>query len=68
MTTKIKGFQVALDMNYREDDVEFIVNAIKMIKGVISVDPIEAEFSDYVEIVRVKQEMREKLYDLINNL
>jgi hypothetical protein len=39
MTDRIKGFTVALDRDYRDDDVEVIANAIRMIKGVVAVEP-----------------------------
>ena len=38
MTDKTINLIVSLDKEYRTDDAEFIVNAIKMIKGVLSVD------------------------------
>jgi hypothetical protein len=42
MTDRVKGFTVVLDKDFRIDDVEVTQNAIAMIKGVSSVQPIIA--------------------------
>jgi hypothetical protein len=38
VTERTRSLVVALDKEYREDDVQVIINAIKMIKGVIDVN------------------------------
>jgi len=43
MTNRHAGYIVALDHNLREDDAENITNAIKMLKGVLSVQPVEGD-------------------------
>jgi hypothetical protein len=65
MTDRLKGVVVTFDRDYRDDDVEFILNAIRMIKGVCSVDPLMAEHDDLMNRQRLKHEMRGKLYDAI---
>ncbi|MCP9947236.1 hypothetical protein [Actinomadura madurae] len=42
MTERHSGYLVALDHDIREDDAEAILNAIRMIKGVQSVQPVPA--------------------------
>ena len=39
MTDRYKGFLITLDKEIRDDDSEYIINALKMIKGVHSVKP-----------------------------
>lgn len=67
MTTRIKGFTIVLEKNFREDDVEVevIKQALQMIKGVSSVDPIVANVDDFVVEQRVKSELRNKFYEFI---
>ena len=38
MTDRVKGFNVTLESDVRIDDIETIMNAIKMIKGIIKLD------------------------------
>lgn len=45
MTDRVDAFTIVLDKDVREDDVEFILNAIRMIKGVMSVEPHIADIS-----------------------
>lgn len=40
MTTRLKWFTVILDTDIREDDAKPIIEAISMIKGVLSVENI----------------------------
>jgi hypothetical protein len=68
MTTRVKGLTVVLDKDYRDDDVEFIINAIGMIKGVIRVGQIEASQDDWVTESRIRNDVKEKLYELMREL
>jgi hypothetical protein len=40
MTDRHSGYIVILDHDVRSDDTTYIMNAIAMIKGVLSVEPI----------------------------
>ena len=68
MTDRIKGFTVALDKDIRVDDIEFVVNAIKMIKGVVGVKSLVVDHSDYVARTRYRREVQEKMYKLLEEL
>jgi len=68
MTDKIKGLIVTLDQDYRDDDCQQIVNAIEMIKGVISVDMRVYEGNDLMNRVRIKHEVTEKLRNVIKEI
>ena len=65
MTDRIKGFTVLLDKDYRDDDVEVISNAIKMIKGVAEVENHIVSSEDWFLESRTKGEIRHKLWDFI---
>lgn len=65
MTDRVKGFTVILDQDFRIDDVEVIQNAIAMIKGVNSVNPIIANSEDFVIEKRTKSEITKKLFEFI---
>jgi hypothetical protein len=56
MTQRPAGYVVALDANLREDDAEHLVNAIKMLCGVIAVQPVTADVSLSLATERVRQQ------------
>ena len=68
MTDRIKGLTVALDQDYREDDVQGIINAIKLIKGVANVAPIQSHAEDFINRQRIRADLAEKLQQLIDGI
>jgi len=66
MTDRVKGFTVTLEKDIRIDDVEVILNAVKMIKGVAHVEPSISTSDDHFARERVKMEMREKIWRIID--
>lgn len=65
MTDRINGFIVTLDKRYRIDDMEDTQNAIKCIKGVISVQPIIDDFNTVMVREQVKNELIGKLFEVL---
>lgn len=65
MTDRIKGFVVTLDEDMRVDDIDQIVNAIKMIKGIYSVEPSVSNFDDTMNKERIKSELRGKFIEFL---
>jgi len=65
MTDRHKGFMITLDRDYRDDDSKQIKKAIEMIKGVIKVDPIPVKGSDIVDRNRIKFELQQALYNVL---
>lgn len=65
MTDRISAFIVTLDQDIREDDVEFILNAVRAIKHVQSVKPLVKSWENHVAQERVRQEIGEKLLKVI---
>lgn len=61
MTERIKGLVVTLDQDYREDDVESIVQAICMVKGVAHVALEVANLEDHFARMRVRRELANEL-------
>lgn len=64
MTDRHAAYIVTLKEDIREDDAELILNALRMIKGVASVEPIVADYNLHIAQTRVDAEWREKLRDL----
>ena len=67
MTDRIKGFIVTLNEDYREDDVQAIVTAIKMVKGVLSVDALVRDHTDLMARQRVRQELLNKVWAVLTS-
>lgn len=65
MTDRIHALTVILDGDYRDDDVQTIVQAIQMIRGVSDVTTHVTDLQDHAARERVKTELREKLFDLL---
>ncbi len=66
MTDRVKGFMVALDQDIRVDDVEAIVNAIRMIKHVAGVEPVISQPDHWFAMQRVEHNVKMRLFDAIN--
>lgn len=62
MTDRIKGLTVVFDKDYRDDDVESIINAIKMIKGVQNVKQHIANSDDWMNRERIRLELLDTVY------
>lgn len=62
MTDRVNAITVVLKKDTRTDDVEHLVNAILMLKGVEDVKVNISDLSEkYVAEVRVKNELRERV-------
>lgn len=67
MTDRHAGYVVTLSEDIREDDAETIINAIRMVKGVINVRPIVSNVELMIAEDRTDQEWREKIRQLLLN-
>lgn len=65
MSDRIKGYIVTLAEDYRDDDAKPIQAAILMTKGVADVTPLVVDHVDFMARSRVRRELREKLYKVI---
>jgi hypothetical protein len=66
MTDRINALTVVLEQDYREDDAESLISAIKLLRGVISVEKNVTDLSDHVAEQRAQHELRAKLIKLIS--
>lgn len=67
MTDRINALTVVLDHDYRDDDIEVVIQCIQLLRGVISVTPNITDISDHIALARAKQELREKLYKALED-
>ena len=66
MSDKINVVFVTLEHNLRDEPEEYLLNAIRMIKGVIDVTPnVVDNCADHVAEVRVRSELQAKLFEVL---
>ena len=61
MTDRYNTLTVVLDRDVRDDDAECLINAIKMLRGILSVSGNVANPSDYMAEERAKDNLRGKI-------
>lgn len=66
MTDRVKGLMISLNKDVRVDDVEHIVDAIKMIRGVGAVETSIVDHDDWMNRSRIGQELKDKLLKAFN--
>lgn len=65
MTNRFYALTVVLEMDYRDDDAQPILNAIKMIRGVQSVKGNISTPDTWMAEERAKRELGQKLLEII---
>ena len=65
MTERIAGFTVALDGDYREDDIKGLKDAIGEFKQVTGVTPVVSDPALYVARVQARHALEEQIADVI---
>ncbi len=68
MSDRIKGITVTLTPDIRDDDAEPILNAIRMIKGVVNVTPHIADADHHIAVCTARNEIRIKVGKFIDDL
>jgi hypothetical protein len=68
MTAKFNSLTIVLESDVREDDAQTLINAILMLKGVLSVEGNVSSVADYVAESRVKSEVRNRLFEIITSI
>lgn len=66
MTDRIRHVTVTLDRDYRDDDVETILGAIKMIKGVAKVTTKVVDVPDLLARAAVAADIEGKVYEAVH--
>ncbi len=65
MTDRIHSITVVLEENIRVDDAERILDALRMVKGVISADGNIADSESYMAESRARTELGAKLFEVV---
>ena len=65
MTDRIHSLTVVLEKDIREDDCQPLIDAIKQLRGVLTVDKHVANMDTYVAEQRVRLEFGQKLIDMV---
>jgi len=61
MTDRVHALTVMLEKEYREDDVEALVEAIKIMRGVLKVELRVADIDFYTAREQAKHELQQQL-------
>lgn len=65
MTDRVNRLYVALERDIREDDVEALVDAIRMMRGVMGVETHVTDEADWVADERARREVRDKIQAIL---
>tara|TARA_R110000868_G_scaffold166823_1_gene400987 strand:+ start:1171 stop:1392 length:222 start_codon:yes stop_codon:yes gene_type:complete len=68
MTARIRSLTVALSSDIREDDVQSLIDAIQMMRNVISVTGNEVTPNDWTTEMRVRNEVFGKLMEVAKEM
>ena len=68
MTMRLKGVIVTFEQDFRTDDSESILNAIRCIRGVADITPLDSNHVDIMARIRVTSEVRAELHEAINRV
>jgi hypothetical protein len=68
MTDRHAGYIVTLKDDIREDDADFILNAIRMIKGVVGVEPIISSAEIHLAQTRITEQTRMSLHRAVDEV
>lgn len=67
MTDRFNGCTVVFGRDIRGDDVEAVLTALRMVKGVLEVIPNVSECNDDIVMTRTKRLLVDRMYDLIGD-
>lgn len=65
MTDRLKGCTVVFEQDIREDDAEYLMNAIRMLRRVLKVEPSLSTPDDYMAQERARHELGQKILRVI---
>lgn len=65
MTDRINAVTVVLEADLRIDDAQDLLNAIRQLRGVASVEPNVSSIEDHVAQERAKRELGAKLWEVL---
>lgn len=62
MTDRHAAYIVVLGDDIREDDAEATINALRMVKGVVKVEPVVADYNLHIAQARVDREWKDRIW------
>lgn len=65
MTDRYNALTVVLEQDIRSDDAEALIEAITCLRGVLKVTPRVANPDEHIAEMRVRQELGEKLWQVL---
>lgn len=65
MTDRYNALTVVLESDTRDDDAQVLILAIRMLRGVQSVQPHAATSEDAIATSRVRAELSKKLWEVL---
>jgi len=68
MTARTATIIVALDKEYRDDDIEPLLQAISLMKGVLQAKILETQHSTNLAAYGYKQQIKKECYDLMKKI
>jgi hypothetical protein len=68
VTDRHSGYVVTLADDVRDDDAEAIITALRMVRGVISVQPVVADIQSVIAEARRDVEWREALLAMMRRM
>ncbi len=67
MTDRVKGLVITLDSDIRIDDVQPLIDAISMLKGVSDVSANITDIDDHMNRTKISTEYKNKFYKFIRD-
>lgn len=67
MTDRHSAYIVVLKDDIREDDAKWTINALRMVKGVASVEPVVADTDQQIAHIRVDHEWRDRILKMLKD-
>lgn len=68
MTDRHAGYLVTLADDVREDDAEAVINALRMVKGVVRVEPVPANIDQSIARTRRDSEWATRISEVAQEL
>lgn len=65
MTDRFHSLTVVLDKDIREDDAEGLIDAIKHMRGVLSVEGIVSNYEAHMAVERARRELGTEILSVI---
>jgi hypothetical protein len=65
MTDRFHTLTVVLEKDIREDDAVFLMNAIRAMRGVVSVGGVISDFDSHMAYTRARAELGNQLWEIL---